>query len=182
MSTSWAPREVVFDTPRLTGRRLDAADIDAMFAIYGDAVAMRWVGDGEPITREGCVQWVEVTHANYDRRGYGMFALEDKGSGQVVGFCGIVHPNGQAEPEVKYALLRSRWGQGLATEAVRALMRYGVQVHGLTHVIATTAPANTASHHVLLKAGLQRGALRLNDDGSHTQLFAWHAAGTDMPR
>jgi RimJ/RimL family protein N-acetyltransferase len=168
-------RAVVFETERLLARRLDGGDVEALLAVYGDADAMRWVGDGEPITREGCERWVEVTEANYARRGYGMFALQDKATGRVVGFCGIVHPGGQPEAEVKYAFLRSHWGRGLATEAVRALLRHGAEVHRLTHIIATTAPENAASHRVLLKAGLRRGALRRNDDGSHTQLFAWQA-------
>ena len=47
---------------------------------------------------------------NYAKRGYGMFALEEKATGRVVGYCGIVHPGGQPEPEVKYALRRSHWG------------------------------------------------------------------------
>ena len=41
-------------------------------------------------------------------------------------------------------------------------------------VIATTAPENEPSQRVLLKAGMQRAALRANDDGTFTQLFVWH--------
>ena len=168
--------EVVFRTKRLTVRRLSSGDVEAMLSVYGDADAMRWVGDGQPLAREGCIKWVEVTLGNYQRRGYGMFALEEQASQQVVGFCGIVHPGGQPEPEVKYALRRSHWGCGLATEAVIGLLAYGQREHGLEHIIATAAPANVASHKVLLKAGMQRGALRTNDDGSQTQLFAWRPA------
>ena len=137
---------------------------------------MRWVGDGTPITQEGCIKWQEVTRANYENRGYGMFAVEEKQAPGVIGFCGIVHPSGQVEPEVKYAYLRSHWGLGIATEAVAGLIEYGATVHGLRHMIATTAPANLASHRVLLKAGMERGSLRDNGDGSHTQLFHWRLA------
>ena len=42
-------------------------------------------------------------------------------------------------------------------------------------MIATAAPANVASYRVLLKAGMQLGTLRPNDDGSLTQLFAWRS-------
>ena len=105
-----------------------------------------------------------------------MFALEEQGSGTAIGFCGIVHPGGQIEPEVKYAFLRSHWGRGLATEAVVGLLEYGGRSHALTHIIATTDPANTASHRVLRKAGFERSELRDNDDGSQTQLFYWRLA------
>jgi RimJ/RimL family protein N-acetyltransferase len=91
----------------------------------------------------------------------------------VIGFCGIVHPGNQPEAEIKYALLRSHWGQGLATEAVRGMLAYGLRELGLREVIATTSPENAASHRVLLKAGMQESWMRRNEDGSLTRVFAW---------
>jgi RimJ/RimL family protein N-acetyltransferase len=167
--------EVVFTTERLAVRRWRDSDLPVLQAVYGDADAMRWVGEGRAITDEECVQWLGVTRANYGKRGYGMFAVEEKTSACVVGFCGLVHPGGQLEPEVKYAYLRSHWGRGFATETVTGLLRYGAGVRGLHFVIATTAPAHIASQRVLLKAGMERGALRDNGDGSQTQLFHWRA-------
>lgn len=172
--------ETVFSTERLVVRRWRTSDIDAVFAVYGDVQAMRWVDDGEPITREACERWMSVTQANYARRGYGMFAVEQKSVPGVIGFCGLVHPGDQAEPEVKYAYLRAHWGQGVATEVLRGLIHYGADVHGLDFIIATTAPENTASHRVLLKAGLERGLLRKDGDGSCTQLFHW-SSGAKLP-
>lgn len=169
MSVATIPTPL-FRTARLHCRRLRAADLDAMAEVYGDADAMRWVDVGEPLPRAGCAQWIRVTHGNYVRRGYGMSALETR-AGEVIGFIGLVHPGGQPEAEIKYALHRRHWGQGLATEAARGLLAWGAAVHGLRHVTATTAPENLASHRVLLKAGLQRGRLRQNDDGSFTQCF-----------
>lgn len=160
----------------MTARRWTGGEVEDLLAVYGDADAMRWVGSGAAITRDQCEAWLDVTRTNYEKRGYGMFALEEKVSSKVVGFCGLVHPGGQVEPEVKYAFLRSHWGRGLATEAVLALIEYGRTQHGLRHIIATTAPANTASHRVLLKAGLAYGPLRDNGDGSKTQVFVWQAA------
>src|SRR5690606_7909277 len=84
-------------------------------------------------------------------------------------------PGGQAEPEVKYAFAREHWGQGLATEAVRGVVAYARSAHGMTRLIATTAPQNAASHRVLEKSGFVRGELRENEDGSHTQSFEWRA-------
>ena len=144
-----------------------------MLGVYGDREVVRWVGDGEPLDRALCEKWIAVTHKNYATRGYGMFALVERESGAIVGFGGLVHPGGQPEAEIKYALHRSHWGQGLATEAASALLGYVASHFGLAEIIATTAPENEASHRVLLKAGMARGALRENDDGTFTQLFFW---------
>jgi len=171
--------EVVFETPRLIGRRLESADRETMLAVYGDAEAMRWVGDGTPLTAEDCDRWLTVTADNYRHRGYGMLALIERDTGAVIGFAGLVHPGGQAEAEIKYALLRSVWGRGLATEAARALLDYGAAAHGLQAVIATVASDHRASQRVLAKAGMERGALRRNEDGSQTQLFHWRPPASD---
>ena len=143
---------------------------------------MRWVGEGRAITHEECVRWLEVTRANYETRGYGMFAVEEKSSSEVIGFCGIVHPGGQPEPEAKYAFLRSHWGRGFATEAVSGLLAYGARTHDLAFLIATVAPDNVASHRVLLKAGMNKTELRAHEDGTRTQVFHWRAArGAESP-
>lgn len=163
----------VFETSRLIVRRLQPDDLAPLFAVYGDADAMRWVGDGEPITKDECVKWLEVTANNYRVRGYGMFALLDRKTGDVFGFCGLVYPDGQADAEIKYALKRSHWGVGLATESANAMLAYGAREHHLTEIIATTAPQNIASHRVLLKAGMKRAEIRDNEDGTHTQVFRW---------
>jgi RimJ/RimL family protein N-acetyltransferase len=164
----------VFQTARLSARRIDASDVDAMLAVYGDAAVVRYVADGKPLDRTRCEQWVAVTLRNYETRGYGMLALVARDTGQVVGFCGLVHPAGQAEPEIKYAFRRDCWGRGFATEAAVGLLDHARHLH-LPEVIATTDPAHVASHHVLLKAGMARSGLRRNDDGSSTQLFRWPA-------
>ena len=167
--------EIIFETPRLIGRHLDGDDLHDMLLVYGDRDAMSWVGDGEALSRDEAARWIQITQDNYGRRGYGMIALILRESGEVIGFCGLVHPGGQLEAEIKYALKRSHWGMGIATEAARAMIDYGSQCHGLRHIIATTAPENVASHRVLLKAGMARGDLVVNDDGSTTQYFDWHA-------
>jgi ribosomal-protein-alanine N-acetyltransferase len=174
-------KDVVFETVRLVARRWRPDDGEAVFRVYSDAEAMRWVGDGSAISREDCARWLDVTQQNYARRGYGMFLLESRGDASLVGCAGLVHPGGQPEAEVKYALLRSHWGRGLASEAVRALLDWGLVTHGLRHVVATTAPENTASHRVLLKCGLRRTTLRDNGDGSFTQCFAWDAPASSPP-
>ncbi|HEU5297046.1 MAG TPA: GNAT family N-acetyltransferase [Burkholderiaceae bacterium] len=164
---------VVFRTPRLVARRIEVADAMAMHEVYGDAEAMRWVGDGRSLDLGQCEHWIEVTHRNYTTHGYGMFALVGCQSNSVIGFCGLVHPGGQIEAELKYALRREVWGQGLASEAAVAMLAAALSQFGLHRVIATTAPENLASHRILLKAGMQRGPVKRNEDGSETQVFAW---------
>lgn len=164
---------MLFETERLKIRRWRESDLPVLMQVYGDADAMKWVGDGQPITEDECREWLVVTQQNYETRGYGMFAVEHKPTLSVIGFCGIVHPGGQREAEVKYAYLRGLWGRGVASEALQGLIHYGVNSLGIRNLIATTAPENLASQRVLTKAGMIRSELRHNDDSSHTQVFTY---------
>ena len=47
------------------------------------------------------------------------------------------------------------WGQGYATEATRALMRYAFDVLGLDCIVAYSHPDNQASIHVAQKVGMK---------------------------
>lgn len=163
----------MFQTDRLLVRHLGADDAGVMHSVYGDAEVVRYVGDAEPLGRDGCAGWVVVTEKNYATRGYGMSALVLKETGEVIGFCGLVHPGGQVEPEIKYALAKQYWGRGYATEAVSGMLAYGAEEFGLTEVIATVSPDNAASLNVLAKAGLSVRETRLEDDGSQTVVLAW---------
>ncbi len=164
---------VLFETERLVVRELGDDDVDAMHRVYGDARVTRYAGG--PLDRATCVRWVEGTKTNVEARGYGMCALVEREGGAVVGFAGLVHPRGQAQAELKYALLPSAWGRGLATEVAAALLAHGAAEHGLTTVVATVDPGNAASKRVLRKVGMVEEAPRREEDGSLTGVFRWTA-------
>ena len=86
--------EPLFETERLRVRPWLPEDLDAIHAIYSDPLAMRWVGDGTPLDRDRCREWISVTAANHRSRGYGMCAIVDRDDGRIVGSGGLVHPDG----------------------------------------------------------------------------------------
>ena len=174
-------RGTLFTTRRLLVRYLTSADLPVMEEIYGDAQDMRWVGDGQPLDRSACERWLEITRRNYVERGYGLFAVENKVSGEPVGFCGIVHPAGQPEPEIKYAVRRMCRGQGLAREAAAGLLDHAGKRFGLTHIIATVAPDNLASVTILKKLGMQLVRSYTDSLGYPTDLYQWQTDPTTLP-
>jgi [ribosomal protein S5]-alanine N-acetyltransferase len=161
----------LFESDRLIVRRIAADDLAAMVAVYGDPETVRYVGDSKPLDAEGCRRWIEITDQNFERRGYGMVAIVERESGEVIGFAGIVHPGQQLEAELKYALRRDRWGRGYAFEVVVGLVRYAREAWGVGSIIATVDPDNAASQRVLAKAGFAHSSDRANDDGTRTQVW-----------
>ncbi len=171
-----------FETERARVRRLVMDDVDGMLSVYGDPRTMRFVG--KTLKRAGCIKWVEATLENYDRYGYGMWVVESlelpelspaADDDSLLGFCGLVHPGGQDEVELKYAYRPEVWGQGFATEVAESALMHGAIRLGKTDVIATADPENTASHRVLLKAGMKPAPARREADGSQTSVFRWSA-------
>lgn len=166
--------KLVLMTERLLVRRWMPDDLEPLLRIYGDVEAMRWVGDGVALTPQQAANWLEVTANNYRQHGYGMYTVALRDGGAVIGFCGLVHPDGQDKPEIKYAFAREDWGHGYASEVVCALLPYAARQLGLVQIIATVAPDNAASRRVLSKAGMTL-IDTLGDDGSQTLLMSWHA-------
>jgi len=143
-----------------------------MYDIYGDFETVRWVGDGKPLTLDECAHWIDITLANYEKRGYGMSAVVERLSGVMVGCCGIVHPGGQEVAEIKYAFRRDQWARGFANEVVLGMIDYGFKTLKLGRIIASVDPENVVSVHLLTKHGMTFVSIAKNDDGTETATYA----------
>lgn len=154
---------VGYSTERLALRELDARDVDAVHAIYGDAKATEHLSF-EPRTREEVAAIVHGCLASAKakpRVEYALAVTLGEG-GDLIGFTRLaMDPHQQRAAIVGFALHVDHWGSGLGTETVRALMGLGFGVLELHRLWAARAPLNVASHHTLLKAGMvQEGMIR----------------------
>jgi len=82
-------------------------------------------------------------------------AMERTADGRLAGCVGFGLER-DGTPELGYWVGRAWWGEGLATQAVRRLVRHLFADLGYTRVWASAHPDNRASHRVLEKAGLVR--------------------------
>lgn len=161
-------------TERLVMRPPSPGDLDDLTALFGDSEAMHFVGQGRTFSATKVAHMLET-----------MLAEARHGSPHpswvpgVPGSLVIVHRETQTfagmavlrmlapdlaaaivdcpDPAVEagYILKPEFWGKGLATEAARELVRYGVQLAGKEHVVAVADVGNTVSHNVLRKVGFQ---------------------------
>ena len=83
---------------------------------------------------------------------YGIWMIELKDDTRVGDLCfkGL-SPEGVAE--IGYGIKPEHWGNGFATEAMKAVMTWAFAQPGVTAVEAETAPDNVASQRVLAKCG-----------------------------
>jgi RimJ/RimL family protein N-acetyltransferase len=145
----------MIETPRLLLRRFTRDDLDAWAEINADADVMRYVGDGKPRSRDESQRRLNAILDHWDRHGFGLWALVEKASGELMGFCGLQYLDNTPEIEVGYRLAKRFWGKGFATEAARASLRYGFETLGLDRIVAVVQPENVASCRVIEKIGLR---------------------------
>jgi ribosomal-protein-alanine N-acetyltransferase len=143
-------------TSRLRFRPLTEGDLDDLVALHLDPVVMLGSsGVATPRTRAMSEEWLRRTLTLSDGDGVGAFRLEERDTGAFVGRCGLRPEEGSGDTEIAYALVRRAWGQGLATEAATAVVRYGFDA-GLTRIVACALAENVASLRVLEKVGMRR--------------------------
>jgi hypothetical protein len=147
---------IIAQTQRLFLRHFHVVDADAMDRVFCDPEVMRF-GRGVQ-TPDWVRQWLRGCLEDYHQKwGFGLWAVVEKATPQVIGFCGLTHfddVDGQAETEIGYRLARAQWGRGYATEAAAAVREYAFDTLCLPRVISIIDPRNAASIRVAEKIGL----------------------------
>ena len=138
------------ETARLLLRPFAAADLDDYARlIFADAAVMRYLPQRDLALRERAERTIVFFNDHWSQRGYGVWTVTDKITGDFIGHCGLNDVPEAGEVEVLYALGKAYWGQGLATEAACASVRFGFENANLTRLIALAVPENIASRRVM---------------------------------
>lgn len=153
--TSVSPNQmwqVEMRTPRLTLRPISTEDVTGLANIYGEAEVSEFL---TPLDLEKTERQVASFQAEWDQRGYGIFAITETASGRLIGRSGLHYWPQFDEVEVGWVLDRDAWGHGYATEAGRATLTWGFREKGLGKIIAIIATANVNSVAVASRLSMQ---------------------------
>jgi ribosomal-protein-alanine N-acetyltransferase len=145
----------VVETDRLILRGPVPADIDTWAACIADPDVTRYTPKGQGTFHERATRTLNVYQQRWELqplRAVG-WVITRKADGQLVGLCGADATPQPDEGELDYYLCKAFWGQGLATEAARAVVRYGFGNTTWNRVVAAIVPANIASGRVLEHLG-----------------------------
>ena len=146
------------ETDRLTLRGWREDDLDPLAAINADPEVMRYIRDGSVRDRRQSAEGLQKMIANWEALGYGLFAVEVRESGVLIGWAGFAVPDFLPEVlpavEIGWRLDRRFWGHGYATEAATAAMRFGFLDSGMDRIISIRQLENVRSARVMEKLGL----------------------------
>lgn len=157
-------------TDRLRLRKMTAADLPALRAHLQDPEAMR-AYEG-PLSDAEVDAWLAKNLARYNSDGFGLWAVELRETGEVIGQCGITRQeiNGESVIEVGYLLTRIHWHRGYATEAAAASRDYAFEMLGAPRVYAQVRDTNLPSMNVAIRLGM-----------TVRSRFVKHYRGIEMP-
>jgi len=143
-------------TERLALRRFTALDLNWLAALYSDVDVTRYLG-GVKSRLDTQVFLDDRILRYYDQHpGLGIWMTVERASGACIGFHLLNHIRGEPIIQVGFALAKSAWGAGFATEMADALLRYGFLELKLPRVAGMASLQNHASQQVLRKIGLER--------------------------
>ena len=148
-------------TERLELRRFTAADLEPLLGVFGDPEVMRYVGaERRPLRRSQVSALMSRSGADWSEHGFGLLAVTERETGRLLGEAGLQHLEAGPDIELGYTLARAAWGGGYATEAARAVLRWGFAGLRLHRIVAVADPANASSLRVLDKLGMTRRGRR----------------------
>lgn len=149
------------ETPRLLIRPITMDDLYACFSITSDVrLLAKLVALAPHKTVDECAIYVQSIIDQYKKNHHNWWALIEKQSNHMIGFCGFVDYVARFErAELGYMIAYESWNKGYATEACMAVVEYGFNHMKLHRIEATVDPENIASIRVLEKLTMQREGL-----------------------
>ncbi len=142
---------MVIETERLRLRPLGPVDLDEFITLQSAPEVAEWFG---PAIIERARERLGCYEHEWARRGHGLMAILDRGSGRFLGRTGLKYWPQFDETEVGWVLHRSVWGHGYATEAGAACLAWGFQTFSLPYITAMIRPDNERSIAVAQRLGL----------------------------
>ena len=144
------------ETQRLILREFKLEDVQQLAPILANPRVMKFSSTGILSVLETQTR-IQGFIASYRQYGFGKWAITFKESNQLIGYCGIAieQIDNKDEREIGYRLDPKFWGQGLATEAASAAIRYGLEQLKFPYILGIVERENKASVRVLEKLGMR---------------------------
>jgi ribosomal-protein-alanine N-acetyltransferase len=142
------------ETERLILRPLTHHDVDAVYTIIGDPIAMQYFP--RAFTWEDAMEWIERNLGRYEKDGFGLLAVVLRRSGKVIGDCGLSWQLADDTPvlELGYHFQREHWGHGYATEAAQLCMHYAFRELSAEKLVSLILEENQPSRRVAERNGM----------------------------
>ena len=153
------------ETERLLLRRVSIDDLNEIIELRGNPETMKFIPRPLVKTEEDALNHFKMIDEKIEKNEGINWAITVKGNPKLIGIIG--HYRIQPENhrcEIGYMILPQYNGQGIVTEAIKAVLEYGFEDMNMHSIEAVIDPDNIASERVLQKNGFVKEAHILENE------------------
>lgn len=155
------------ETDRLLLRAFIPGDLESFADMVADPQVIKYASySGQVMSRGQAWNWMCLMLGHWHMRGFGIWAVEERETGLLIGRIGIQHLEWLEEAELVWMLGRSSWGKGYATEGVTAAVDFGFKHLELPRLSAVIHPENQRSINLAERLGMTK-TTELDREGIH---------------
>lgn len=165
----------ILDTQRCRVREITTEDVDRLYEIYADPQITEFMENLYEKREDEIAYTRDYIRCHYGFYDFGMWIVEEKESGSVIGRAGFDMRQGYEDPELGFMICRECQRQGYAKEVCSALLSYGKEQLGFERVGAFTNPGNEASVRLLAGLGFScQGKEEVNSVKGDNETLAYY--------
>jgi ribosomal-protein-alanine N-acetyltransferase len=142
--------KIILETARLYLREFIASDGFHFYHLNNDFDVIKYTGNEPFNSLEEAMLFIK-NYSDYERNGYGRWAVCLKDTHEFIGWCGLKYENEKREIDLGYRFFKKHWGKGYATEAAKACVNYGFTILKVKEIVGRASINNFASIEVLKK-------------------------------
>lgn len=144
----------VIETERLILRPFTLDDAEGSWRLSQDEEVMKFLGGIDTGTVEEHREMLKKAPiGDYEKYGFGRFAMIDKITQEYIGFTGLKYIEELDEVDLGYRISSKYWRKGYSYEAALPSLDFGFNELGLERIIALANPDNVASTGLMKKLG-----------------------------
>jgi RimJ/RimL family protein N-acetyltransferase len=146
--------KMILETERLILREYTYDDFNELYKILSCPITMKHYP--KPYDEKGTKRWIEWSLENYQKYGFGLWAIILKETNQFIGDCGITiqNINNKLLPEVGYHINKDFWRCGYAKEAGKAVIDWGFKNTSYDALYSYMNAQNVASYSTAASIGM----------------------------
>lgn len=154
------------ETARLLLRPWTADDFEEFARYYANQDDARFVGGSKDSEQAWRHMALQIGH--WVLKGFGYWAVNEKGTNRFVGCAGLWQSPGWPELELGYWLIREHQGKGYAFEACLRCIDHARKVLSARSLVSYIDPRNTPSIRLATRLGaVYDGTIELASYGRH---------------
>ncbi|OCK50186.1 acetyltransferase [Chryseobacterium sp. CBo1] len=146
--------KTILETNRLLLREFDISDAENFYKLNSNLNVIKYTGNSAFKDINEAREFLE-NYSDYQRNGYGRWAVINKSTNQFLGWCGLKYDEDLDETDIGFRFFEHFWNQGFGTESAKACLDYGFNELHLKTIVGRAMKENMASIKVLEKIGLK---------------------------